>query len=105
MPGHITRRRFVRRVAAGSCLVTGLNTTLETAFTAQTSGSPATYDLLIAGGRAIDPSQNLSDPRDIAISKAAAERAGWEKRPSPHQGQTGSKVTGRGIGYSQRNGV
>jgi dihydroorotase len=74
MPGHITRRSFVRRVAAGSCLVTGLNTTLETAFTAQTSGSPATYDLLIAGGRAIDPSQNLSDPRDIAISGSVIAR-------------------------------
>lgn len=74
MPGHITRRRFVQRVSAGSCLITGLNTTLESAFTAQTAGKPATYDLLIAGGRAIDPSQNLSDPRDIAISGSVIAR-------------------------------
>jgi len=47
----------------------------------------------------------VKNPRDIAVIKAAAERAGWQKRPSPHQGQSGPTVTGRGIGYSQRNGT
>jgi CO/xanthine dehydrogenase Mo-binding subunit len=47
----------------------------------------------------------VKNPRDIAVIKAAAERAGWEKRPSPRQGQNGPNVTGRGIAYSQRNGT
>jgi nicotinate dehydrogenase subunit B len=46
----------------------------------------------------------LRDPRDIAIIKAAAEKAGWQTRPSP-QKQTGNTVSGRGIAYSQRNGT
>ena len=37
--------------------------------------------------------------------KAAAEKFGWDTRPSPRKDQTGSKVTGRGIAYSQRNGT
>ena len=47
----------------------------------------------------------LKDPRDIAVIKAAAERAKWETRPSPKKGQTGDKVSGRGIAYAQRNGT
>ena len=37
--------------------------------------------------------------------KAAAEKAGWQSRPSPRKDQTGNKVTGRGIAYAQRNGT
>jgi hypothetical protein len=51
MAGNVTRRDFVERVAAGTCVITALNTTLESAFS-QTAGNP-TYDLLIAGGRVI----------------------------------------------------
>jgi CO/xanthine dehydrogenase Mo-binding subunit len=47
----------------------------------------------------------VKDPRDQALIKAAAEKFGWDKRPSPKKGQTGSKVTGRGLAYSQRNGT
>src|SRR4029079_408857 len=47
----------------------------------------------------------IKDPRDQALLKAAAQKFGWEKRPSPKKGQTGVKVTGRGIAYSQRNGT
>jgi CO/xanthine dehydrogenase Mo-binding subunit len=46
----------------------------------------------------------LKDPRDIAVVKAAAEKFGWEKRPSP-QRQSGVKVMGRGIAYAQRGGT
>jgi nicotinate dehydrogenase subunit B len=42
------------------------------------------------------------DPRDIAVIKAAAEKANWQTRPSPRKDQTGNKVTGRGIAYAQR---
>jgi nicotinate dehydrogenase subunit B len=45
------------------------------------------------------------DARDIALIKAAAEKFGWDTRPSPRKGQTGDKVSGRGIAYSQRNGT
>jgi nicotinate dehydrogenase subunit B len=49
--------------------------------------------------------KHLKAPRDIAVIKAAAERAGWQARTSPRRDQTGSKVSGRGIAYSQRNGT
>ena len=49
--------------------------------------------------------RHVKDPRDIAVIKAAAEKSGWEPRPSPRKSQTGNKVTGRGIAYSQRNGT
>src|SRR5256885_2013709 len=37
------------------------------AASAQASGASASYDLLIAGGRVVDPSQKLSAERDVAI--------------------------------------
>jgi CO/xanthine dehydrogenase Mo-binding subunit len=46
----------------------------------------------------------LKDSRDIAVIRAAAEKAGWTARTSP-QRQTGNTVSGRGIAYSQRNGT
>jgi nicotinate dehydrogenase subunit B len=49
--------------------------------------------------------RHVKEPRDIAVIKAAAERAGWQTRPSPRRDQTGTKVSGRGIAYSQRNGT
>jgi len=42
------------------------------------------------------------DPRDIAVIRAAAEKAGWQSRPSPRNDQSGDKVSGRGIAYAQR---
>jgi nicotinate dehydrogenase subunit B len=47
----------------------------------------------------------IKDPRDIAVIKAAAEKAKWDTRPSPRPNQTGNKVSGRGIAYAQRNGT
>jgi nicotinate dehydrogenase subunit B len=47
----------------------------------------------------------LKAPRDIAVVKAAAERAGWEPRPSPRPDRTGDTLTGRGIAYAQRSGA
>jgi CO/xanthine dehydrogenase Mo-binding subunit len=44
----------------------------------------------------------VRDPRDIAVIKAAAEKAGWQSRPSPNNTQGGDKVSGRGIAYAQR---
>ena len=47
----------------------------------------------------------VRDPHDIAVIKAAAEKANWQSRPSPRKDQTGDKVSGRGIAYAQRNGT
>src|SRR5580658_5361339 len=47
----------------------------------------------------------VKDTRDIAVIKAAAEKAGWQTRPSPRKDQTGDKVSGRGMAYAQRNGT
>src|SRR5262249_1214180 len=49
--------------------------------------------------------RHVKEPRDIAVIKAAAERAGWQTQPSPRRDQTGNQVRGRGIAYSQRNGT
>ena len=49
--------------------------------------------------------KHAQDPRDIALIKGAAQKFGWDTRPSPRKDQTGNKVTGRGIAYSQRNGT
>src|SRR5262245_62452653 len=49
--------------------------------------------------------RHVKDPRDIAVLKAAAEKAGWQYRTSPRKDQTVTKVSGRGIAYSQRNGT
>ena len=63
----------------------------------------------VAAALNVDPVEfrlhHVKDPRDIALLKAAAEKAGWQSRPSPRKDQTGTKVSGRGIAYSQRNGT
>src|SRR5262249_4266379 len=41
--------------------------------------------------------------RSIAVIKAAAERFGWDTRPSPRPIGTGNVLTGRGISYAFRN--
>jgi CO/xanthine dehydrogenase Mo-binding subunit len=49
--------------------------------------------------------RHIKEPRDIAVIKAAGEKARWDTRPSPRKDQTGNKVSGRGIAYAQRNGT
>jgi CO/xanthine dehydrogenase Mo-binding subunit len=46
----------------------------------------------------------LTDARDIAVLKAAAERAQWERPPSgPRGGASGEIVQGRGVAFARRN--
>ena len=63
----------------------------------------------VAAALAVDPVElrlrHVKDPRDVAVIKAAAEKSGWQSRPSPRRDQSGNTVTGRGIAYSQRNGT
>jgi nicotinate dehydrogenase subunit B len=60
----------------------------------------------LAAALAVDPVEfrlrYVKDPRDIAVIKAAADKAGWQPRPSPRKDQTGDKASGRGISYAQR---
>src|SRR5437764_2356026 len=63
--GPFTRRSFIQGSLLGTlvCNVLGEGTTLRAA-----SRLPEKrYDLLIKGGRVIDPSQGLSAPRDVAV--------------------------------------
>ena len=63
----------------------------------------------VAAALGVDPVElrlrYLKDPRDLAVVKAAAERSGWQPRPSPRRDQTGNKMTGRGIAYVQHGGT
>ena len=59
---HPHRRQFLRRTIFAPSLLS-----------AQTGGKPA-YDLLIRGGRVIDPSQNLSAETSIAIRQGKIAR-------------------------------
>ncbi len=63
----------------------------------------------VAAVMAIDPVElrlrHVKSLRDIAVLKAAAEKAGWQSRPSPRRDQGGSTASGRGIAYSQRSGT
>ena len=63
----------------------------------------------VAAAQNLDPIEfrlrHVKEPRDIAVIKAAAQKFGWQTRPSPRRDQTGTKVSGRGIAYSQRNGT
>jgi hypothetical protein len=60
----------------------------------------------VAAALNVDPIEfrlrHIKDPRDIAVVKAAAEKAGWQSRPSPQRDQKGNKVAGRGFAYVQR---
>jgi dihydroorotase len=62
-----TRRRFIERVALGPWLTCGLLHGRRGLLHAQTRSS-GEYDLIVKGGRVVDPSQRLSDDRDVAIT-------------------------------------
>jgi nicotinate dehydrogenase subunit B len=49
--------------------------------------------------------RHVKDPRDAAVIKTAAEKSGWQSRPSPRKDHSGDKVSGRGIGYASRGGT
>jgi CO/xanthine dehydrogenase Mo-binding subunit len=46
--------------------------------------------------------KNLSEPRDIAVVKTAAEKAGWQKRTAARKQADGDILKGQGIAYSAR---
>ncbi|HXP12277.1 MAG TPA: molybdopterin cofactor-binding domain-containing protein, partial [Stellaceae bacterium] len=62
-------------------------------------------ELAVATGR--DPVafrlDYLKDPRESAVVKAAAEKAGWESRVSGPRGAPGDLAAGRGIAFARRH--
>jgi dihydroorotase len=61
-----TRRNFLRQTIIGSSLVCTLLPD-QLSLLGRASPAPARFDLLVKGGKVIDPSQQLSAPRDIGI--------------------------------------
>ncbi len=47
----------------------------------------------------------LTDPRDVAVVKAAAEKAGWTPRTGARKQVVGDVARGQGIAFSQRAGT
>jgi dihydroorotase len=60
------RRTFLGQLGSAAIAIPALQN-LQTSAAAAQAGGGAMYDLLIAGGRVIDPAQNLSAERDVAI--------------------------------------
>jgi nicotinate dehydrogenase subunit B len=64
----------------------------------------------LAAAAGVDPLdfrlKYLDEPRAKAVLTAAAQKAGWNRRPSPKKNSVSGEVaTGRGIGLSTRNGT
>jgi nicotinate dehydrogenase subunit B len=49
--------------------------------------------------------QNAKEPRDQAVLKAAAEKAGWQPRGNMPRDRSGPLLNGRGIAYARRAGT
>jgi nicotinate dehydrogenase subunit B len=49
--------------------------------------------------------KHVAAPRDAAVIKAAAEKAGWKPRPGPRARRSGDLLRGQGIAYATRGGT
>lgn len=105
------KRRHARLIDWGCSRTTGLRTShlRDPVGPAACFASESFIDeLAAAAGR--DPValrlEYLADARDRAVVAAAAERAGWQARPSPQpRPPDANHVCGRGIAYAPRNGA
>ena len=76
----------------------------------QTSFAVESFMDELAAATGADPIEfrlrHLDNARAKAVLAAAAEKAGWDKRPSPKRANgSGEIVTGRGVGLSTRGGT
>jgi dihydroorotase len=93
---QFTRRRFLGQIGSAAAVIPGLRNmpfgasaapSPAAAFRQAAQGSPqasasASFDLLIAGGRVIDPSQKLNAESDVAISAGKIARVAANIPPS-----------------------
>lgn len=70
---HHNRRQFLTRSIFLPSLICSFSANAESLLDAQAGGA-RTYDLLIRGGRVIDPSQNLAADVDVAIRQGKIAR-------------------------------
>jgi nicotinate dehydrogenase subunit B len=49
--------------------------------------------------------QYVKDPRDLAVIKAATDKAGWQKRTGPRRLTNGDLMIGQGLSYAVRAGT
>ena len=92
-----TRRHFLKQSLAGSLVCTWLTADHPT-LRAQTASSPP-YDLLVKGGKLVDPSQGLSAVRDVAISgrKVARIAASIPETQARHVLDAAGKIVTPGL--------
>jgi CO/xanthine dehydrogenase Mo-binding subunit len=69
---------------------------------AAANADPVAFRLRLLDARRDDDS-GFKRARSIACIRAAADKFGWEARPSPKPRGTGDILTGRGIAYSYRS--
>jgi dihydroorotase len=77
-----SRRTFLGQLGAATVLAPGLRNLQTPASAAQAPGAAASFDLLITGGRVIDPSQKLSAELDVAIAGGRIARIAANIPPS-----------------------
>ena len=77
-----SRRTFLGQLGAATVLAPGLRNLQTPAPAAQAPGAAASFDLLITGGRVIDPSQKLSAELDVAIAGGRIARIAANIPPS-----------------------
>ncbi len=92
-----TRRHFLKQSLAGSLVCSWLARDHPT-LRAQTASSQP-YDLLVKGGKLVDPSQGLSAVRDVAISgdKVARIAAGIPANQARHVLDAAGKIVTPGL--------
>jgi dihydroorotase len=95
---HVTRREFLHQTAIGSWLVCSLAEAGRDLLAAQAQPAPR-YDLVVKGGRVIDPSQQLSGELDIAVSgrKIVRVAAGIQETEARHVLNARGKVVTPGL--------
>jgi CO/xanthine dehydrogenase Mo-binding subunit len=69
---------------------------------AAAKADPIEFRLRLLQGATTDDS-GFKRARSIAVLKAAAEKYGWQPRPSPAARGTGTVLTGRGVAYAYRS--
>ena len=95
---QVTRRKFLHQTAIGPWMVCSLAEAGRDLLAAQAQPAPR-YDLVVKGGRVIDPSQQISSELDIAVSgrKIARVAAGIQETEARHVLNARGKIVTPGL--------